>query len=110
KAGSSGDVIETVNVKKGRRNNVSIVLRDDVRLIVEKGHADAVSTTINLPKTLETPIERSTAVGTVVYTDDAGNQYTYELYPAISLERYTFGLVMEQVWDRIWSVWLDKAA
>ncbi|MBQ6842134.1 MAG: D-alanyl-D-alanine carboxypeptidase [Firmicutes bacterium] len=110
KAGSSGDVIETVNVKKGRRNNVSIVLRDDVRLIVEKGHADAVSTTINLPKTLETPIERSTAVGTVVYTDDAGNQYTYELYPAISLERYTFGLVMEQVWDRVWSVWLDKAA
>ena len=24
--------------------------------------------------------------------------------------RYTFGLVMEQVWDRLWSVWLDKPA
>ena len=68
-----GQVIEGINVEKGKGNTVNIVAKEDLRVLVKKGEEGDVKKEIILPETIKAPFDKGQKVGEINVTNSAGN-------------------------------------
>lgn len=101
-----GDVIGSVRVLHGKIDTVDLVVGGDVVVPIEQGSSYKPEAKYDYPLTLETPFSSTEPIGTVTYADSLGNPISAPLYVTESAERYTFGIVWQQVWQKFLSVFL----
>lgn len=77
KYSNKGDIAQNVAVEKGISKNVNVIFSTDAGALIPKGQSSNITTTINLPDTLQAPIEEGQIVGNVTYSfaDEILRQY-----------------------------------
>lgn len=68
KYSSKGDIAQNINVEKGISNNIDVIFSSDAGTLIPKGQASNITTTINLPDTIQAPIEEGQILGNVTYS------------------------------------------
>lgn len=66
--GKKGDVIKTINVNKGIKDNVEAVLEEDCGTLLKKGDDKNVEQTLNLEDTVSAPIKKDQKLGEISFT------------------------------------------
>jgi len=69
-----GEVIDKIKVNKYLKEDVNVVLEDDISLLKEKGSKEEYSKKISIDKNLKAPLKKCQKVGEVIYTDTQGNE------------------------------------
>ena len=68
--GKKGDLVETIPVSKGIKNNVDLILEDTAGCIIEKGQEKNIKQTISFEKKLIAPIEKNQKIGEITFELD----------------------------------------
>ncbi len=64
-----GDVIQEINIKKGKPDKVKIIANKDLVAVVEKGSKAKITKEVKINKDLKLPLKKGDKVGTVTATD-----------------------------------------
>lgn len=65
---NKGDIVQSINVEKGISSNVDVVFGSNAGTLIPKGQSSNITTTINLPDTIQAPIEEGQVLGNVTYS------------------------------------------
>ncbi len=88
KIAKKGQVIEGINVEKGKESTVNIVAKEDLSVLVRKGEEGDVKKEVILPKTIKAPFDKDQKVGEISVTNTAGNNLgKVDLVTEISCEK-----------------------
>lgn len=104
--GKKGDVVGQIRVLSGPIDQVDVLLGEDVSIPIEIGSDYQPEPRYEFPLTLEAPFSAVQPVGEAFYQDSQGNQITVPLYLSTGAERYTFGTVFAEIWQRFLSIFL----
>lgn len=104
--GRKGDVVGSVRISGSKVNSIDVVLGSDVNLPVTASSDFEPKVEYDFPRSLQAPIAANESIGKATYTDEEGKTVTVDLYLKEGVERYTFGLVFKQVWQRFVSALL----
>ena len=104
--GKKGDVVGSARISGGKANSVDVILGDDVTLAVTTENSYDPQLTYDIPNSLPAPVSADQPIGKATYIDEEGKTVSVDLYPAESVERYTFGTVFKQIWQRFFSALL----
>lgn len=69
--GNKGDLIQTVSVNKGVKQNVDVVLENDAGTLIEKGKENQISQSIEINDKIDAPLKKGDIVGKVVFSLDS---------------------------------------
>ena len=73
KFANEGDIIKTISVEKGVKDNIELTYENSAGALIKKGESKNVEQTINIPDKISAPINKGDVVGNIVYTVD-GNE------------------------------------
>ena len=104
--GRKGDVVGSVRISGSKVNSMDVVLGSDVNLPVTASSDFEPKVEYDYPRSLQAPVAANEPVGKATFTDEEGKNVTVDLYLKEGVERYTFGLVFKQVWQRFFSALL----
>ena len=99
-------VVGTVKVSGGREATVDLTVADDVFLLRAVGVKKEPTMVLDIPDSLTAPMEAGTVVGIVSYTDSEGNVAVGEITIAKSIEKYSFGVVLQDVLKSVFNSWV----
>ena len=68
KYSNKGDIAQNVIVEKGISGNVNAIFKEDAGALIPKGQSSNITTTINLPKKIQAPIEEGQILGNITYS------------------------------------------
>ena len=68
KYSNKGDIAQNISVEKGISNNIDVIFNNDAGTLIPKGQSSNITTTINLPNTIQAPIEEGQVLGNVTYS------------------------------------------
>lgn len=69
--GNKGDLIQTVSVNRGVKQNVDVVLENDTGTLIEKGKENQISQSIEINDKIDAPLKKGDIVGKVVFSLDS---------------------------------------
>ncbi len=69
--GNKGDVIQTVSVNKGVKNNCDAILENSAGTLIEKGKESQVTQSIEINNNIEAPIKKGDIIGKIVFSLDS---------------------------------------
>ncbi len=87
--GNKDDVIKEINVSKGVKKNISVVLESSSGALIEKGNENKISQCINLPNNVEAPISKGQKLGEVSFSVDGKILNTANLIASESIDKLT---------------------
>ena len=73
KFANEGDIIKTISVEKGVKDNIELAYENSAGALIKKGESKNVEQTINIPDKISAPINKGDVIGNIVYTVD-GNE------------------------------------
>lgn len=73
KFANEGDIIKTISVEKGVKDNIELAYENSAVALIKKGESKNVEQTINIPDKISAPINKGDVIGNIVYTVD-GNE------------------------------------
>lgn len=73
KFANANDILKSISVQKGVKDNIELAYETSAGALVKKGESKNVEQTINIPDTISAPINKGDVVGEIVYTID-GNE------------------------------------
>lgn len=62
-----GELVKTVKISKGKLEDVDVVAKEDISLLLKKGQSGNIDKEIILPEKLDAPLEKDYKVGEVIY-------------------------------------------
>lgn len=95
-----------VAVLNGGRDEVLAVAEKSLYYIGKKGDVPGFTESVDLPSSVNAPIHRGEVVGTVTYTNSAGESYSSNLLAARDVGRYSLRLVVRQAFLGVWQVFV----
>jgi serine-type D-Ala-D-Ala carboxypeptidase (penicillin-binding protein 5/6) len=78
--------LQSARVRKGQVDTVAVGPNADVQLTLQRGSADTVQASIELPASLVAPLKRDTAVGNLKLMQDGKELGSYPLYPLADVD------------------------
>lgn len=60
-----GDVVQNVEVDKGKLENIDVVAKEDVAILLDRKQEDVISHRINLPEKIQAPLAKGQVVGNI---------------------------------------------
>lgn len=95
--------LQAVKVRKGVVDSVAVGPNAEVQLTLQRGRADAVKASVDVPAMLIAPLARTTAVGHLKLTLDGKELGSYPLYPLTDVAQAGFfGRTMDSI-----KLWFD---
>ena len=85
--GNKGDVISNVEVSKGVKTNINVVLENDVSIITKKGEEAGITQTITLNDKISAPIKQGDILGEATYNMGDGTIAKTNLIASESVEK-----------------------
>ena len=73
KFANANDILKTISVEKGVKDNIALTYENSAGALIKKGESKNVEQTINVPDKISAPINKGDVVGNIVYTVD-GNE------------------------------------
>lgn len=73
KFANANDILKTISVEKGVKDNIELTYENSAGVLIKKGESKNVEQTINIPDKISAPINKGDVVGNIVYTVD-GNE------------------------------------
>lgn len=73
KFANANDILKTISVEKGVKDNIELTYENSAGALIKKGESKNVEQTINIPDKISAPINKGDVVGNIVYTVD-GNE------------------------------------
>lgn len=73
KFANANDILKTISVEKGVKDNIELAYENSAGALIKKGESKNVEQTINIPDKISAPINKGDVVGNIVYTVD-GNE------------------------------------
>ena len=73
KFANTNDILKTISVEKGVKDNIELTYENSAGALIKKGESKNVEQTINIPDKISAPINKGDVVGNIVYTVD-GNE------------------------------------
>lgn len=68
KYSNKGDIAQKINVEKGIYDTLDVIFSKNAGTLIPKGQSSNITTTVNLPDTVQAPIEQGQILGTVTYS------------------------------------------
>lgn len=60
-----GDIIQTVEIDKGKKTNVDVIAKEDIAILMDRKQEEVVTHRIDLPQKLQAPLSKGQVVGKV---------------------------------------------
>jgi D-alanyl-D-alanine carboxypeptidase (penicillin-binding protein 5/6) len=97
----AGEPLTTVRVWKGKQSEVGLVLKRDLFVTSQRGHASNVKAEFELPENLVAPLAANTSVGKTKVLVDGAPIAQHDLYPA---QDVAAAGIFGRAWDtmRLW--------
>lgn len=92
----AGEVLEHYRVWAGKKDQVSLGLKDALALTIPKGKQDEVKAELRVDSVLRAPLKKGERVGTVVFT--LGKE-TLEEHPLVAMETVEEAGIFARLWD-----------
>ena len=73
KFANANDILKTISVEKGVKDNIELAYENSAGALIKKGESKNVEQTINIPDKISAPINKGDVIGNIVYTVD-GNE------------------------------------
>lgn len=73
KFANANDILKTISVEKGVKDNIELTYENSAGALIKKGESKNVEQTINIPDKISAPINKGDVIGNIVYTVD-GNE------------------------------------
>ena len=98
---AAGTPLTKVQVWKGEAPEVGLVLKNDLYVTTQRGHASAVKAEFEVPESLIAPLAADRPIGKARITVDGAVVAAHELYPAQAVPA---GGLFRRAWDtmRLW--------
>jgi D-alanyl-D-alanine carboxypeptidase (penicillin-binding protein 5/6) len=87
---SKGELIDSVQVKKGMQEQVAIGYKDNVKLLLKKGEKGKIERTVKIKGDLIAPVKAGAKIGEVIYTIDGNEAGTADIVAMENVNRATF--------------------
>ncbi len=106
KVANKGKIVASIKVSQGMQSAVDVILGDDVYVVMANDSNYSPEGEVDLPDSIVTPFTTDQVIGSISYDDGEGNVVVANLYPAIDMDKYTFGGVWSAFWQHLWRVFL----
>ena len=70
KFAEANEVVKTVEIQKGTKDSIEVVYENTIGTILKKGDDSNIEQIINIPDTIQAPINKGDKIGEIVYTID----------------------------------------
>ena len=70
KFAEANEVVKTVDIQKGTKDSIEVVYENTIGTILKKGDDSNIEQIINIPDTIQAPINKGDKIGEIVYTID----------------------------------------
>ncbi len=97
-----GQEIATITVNNGKKGTIKAVTAETCAMLIPQDDYRLPDPVIDLPESIEAPVQEGDVLGTITYSDASGNQVTVDLLADSSVKRHTFSLIWQQAWARVW--------
>ncbi|MFZ5965817.1 MAG: D-alanyl-D-alanine carboxypeptidase family protein [Bacillota bacterium] len=95
-----GEVIEEINVEKGKQAKVNVIAKDDISALVKKGEENKVIKEIVLPDRVKAPFKAGEKIGEVILTKDGQEIIRVDLITEKEVEAASFVNIMERIFHK----------
>ena len=95
--GKKDDVIKTINVSKGTKNEVEAVLKENSGTLLEKGSDKNVEQTLTLEENISAPVEQGQKLGEVSFLLDGEILSTVDIVAKESVEKIGLFSIIKKV-------------
>lgn len=85
--GNKGDLIKTINVSKGVKSQIDIVLENNSGALIEKGKDSQITQTITLPDSVSAPVHSGQKIGEATFTLNGKTLATTNLIAKNNVEK-----------------------
>lgn len=85
--GNKGDVIKTVDVYKGVKSSVNVVLKDNAGTLIEKGKENQISQTVEINDSICAPIKSGDKLGQVTFSLDGSELASVDLIASNDVDK-----------------------
>jgi D-alanyl-D-alanine carboxypeptidase (penicillin-binding protein 5/6) len=93
--------LQSARVRKGQVDTVAVGPKADIQLTLQRGSAEQVQASVELPASLVAPLKRDTTVGNLKLMQDGKELGSYPLYPLAEVpEAGFFGRMTDSV--KLW--------
>ena len=73
KFANTNDILKTISVEKGIKDNIELAYENSAGALIKKGESKNVEQNINIPDKISAPVNKGDVIGNIVYTID-GNE------------------------------------
>ena len=101
--GNKNDVIQSVSVNKGVKNNVDVILENQAGTLIEKGKESQISQSIVLSNSIEAPIRQGDVIGKVTFSLDGNELSSVNLVASNNVDKINLFTMSKKI---IYS-WVD---
>lgn len=95
--GNKGDLIQTININKGTKSSVPIVLNSSTGALLKKGSDKNIEQTITIDENITAPITSDQKVGEIVYSCDGTIVAKSNLIIPVNVEKRTFLSILKEI-------------
>lgn len=85
--GNKGDLIKTINVSKGVKSQIDIVLENNSGALIERGKDSQITQTITLPDSVSAPVHSGQKIGEATFTLNGKTLATTNLIAKNNVEK-----------------------
>ena len=100
--GNKNDVIQSVSVNKGVKNNVDAILENSAGTLIEKGKESQISQSVEI-NNIEAPIEQGDIIGRVIFSLDSNELSSVNLIASNNVDKISLFTMSKKI---IYS-WID---
>ena len=90
KVDNKGDEVQTVEVKKGLKSNITGILENDVNLLLKKGEKGKLEKTVKMDKDITAPVKEGQKIGEIIYAIEGKEVGTANIIANDNVNRATF--------------------
>lgn len=98
--GKKGDVIKSVEIKKGTSSSVDAILENDAEVLMSNGSSKDITQEIKLDDTFTAPILEGQKLGEVEFSINGNVVYTVNLVANKSSDKLSFGSIIKFVMNK----------
>ena len=100
KYGNKGDVVKSINVEKGIKNNVDVTFESDAGAIIPKGQSKNITESVNIENNIQAPIKEGQILGTMEFKLGDDILGTINLISSEDIQKLQISNMMANVLDK----------
>lgn len=100
KFAEANEVVKTVEIQKGTKDSIEVVYENTIGTILKKGDDSNIEQIINIPDTIQAPINKCDKIGEIVYTIDGMELSRVNIIANESAEKNTIFNMFSHVYKK----------